>query len=398
MNAPRNLTFPRLSRRLTNLQLEDYFGILRVLILVAWFALGGMLLLDLRLRQDGDAAEAAFLAFSARYHSVLIEFALVTLMLTGLLISRDWYERVPRASAYRVRWLVGAVVAWLGLHYFAAFYASGGAHGPLLHLLSPLVLLSLLTLPGRSAWWLVAYLVLGHVAVALLERGGVLASPGPLAGAFVRPGAGPNWAALGVSLGLTMLVGGIASWRLERAGAALHRPPRLDPLTGLFRADFLEQRLARELRRASRQGGTTALLLLELDRFAEFTRQRGVAVATERLRQTARVLLNVVRLDSDTPARLAPTVFAVLLPAANVEGARAVAQRITEAVIQATSAEGDALGVRAGAAVVPQAQGVDPLAVLAAGTQALQQADARFRAAELRMLPVAPAQAAPSRP
>ena len=98
----------------------------------------------------------------------------------------------------------------------------------------------------------------------------------------------------------------------KRHEEAVHRLAFYDPLTDLPNRRLLVDRLSQELLANRRTGQTSALLMLDLDRFKTLNDTHGHAAGDELLRSAARRLRATVR-SSDTVARLSGDEFVVLL-------------------------------------------------------------------------------------
>jgi GGDEF domain-containing protein len=354
---------PDSTPRLPELLLEDALNLLRVLVMLAWVGVAAMVCTQLWIRQSPDFAWPALGGFPATYNGMLVEFGLTTLMLTMLLVVRDWYERVPRQSAHRVNWLLTAVIVWFGLHLFTAFHVTGSLRGPLLPLLPLLMMAALVVLPGRAGWLAAGYFAAGFASVPVLESRGVLLPVGLLADAFSysRPATPPGIVALLLVLAGAALLGA----GLRRHTRTL-RNSRLDSATGLFHHAFLEQRIGAELARARRQGGCASLLLLRLEGLSAQD-----AFTDSHLRQLGQRLLTQIRLHSDTPARYGLATLAVLLPTSTAEGVQGVTRRLLDTFSETKDV---AYRLRAGAVVVNDPAAASVASVLNAAEIALAQA------------------------
>jgi diguanylate cyclase (GGDEF)-like protein len=150
-----------------------------------------------------------------------------------------------------------------------------------------------------------------------------------------------------------------ASRRLQRQTEALRSSAERDryqathdALTGLPNWVLLRDRLGQSLAAATRSDGEVALLLIDLDRFKEINDTLGHTYGDKLLRQVGPRLQSVLR-DGDTVARLGGDEFAVLLPSVDGEGeARAVAERLSEALHRAFDVEGVILDVEASIGIV----------------------------------------------
>jgi diguanylate cyclase (GGDEF)-like protein/PAS domain S-box-containing protein len=161
--------------------------------------------------------------------------------------------------------------------------------------------------------------------------------------------------------------------QLERA---LTRQAFTDQLTGLPNRALLQDRTQQALRLAGRQGLTTALLLLDLDRFKEVNDTLGHHHGDLLLQQVAERVHGSLR-SSDTVARLGGDEFAVLLPqVAGVQEATVVADKLSAAIEAPFTVDGLTLDVDAsiGVAVYPDHAGD--------ANQLLQRADVAMYAAK----------------
>jgi diguanylate cyclase (GGDEF)-like protein len=135
--------------------------------------------------------------------------------------------------------------------------------------------------------------------------------------------------------------------RTKAVHDALH-----DALTGLPNRTLLADRFEQALRAGERASSTTALLLIDLDRFKEVNDTLGHHVGDQLLAQIGPRLAEVLR-SADTVARLGGDEFAVLLPAADgLTGALEVASRLREALAEAFRVEDVELDIDASIGVV----------------------------------------------
>jgi diguanylate cyclase (GGDEF)-like protein/PAS domain S-box-containing protein len=98
-----------------------------------------------------------------------------------------------------------------------------------------------------------------------------------------------------------------------------------DQLTGLLNRRRFDEQLKRELARAGRYAGHSAVLSIDIDNFRGINDSAGHAAGDAVLVQVARVLANRFR-STDVVARLGGDEFAVLLSAVGVDEARAAAE------------------------------------------------------------------------
>jgi diguanylate cyclase (GGDEF)-like protein len=135
--------------------------------------------------------------------------------------------------------------------------------------------------------------------------------------------------------------------RTKAVHDALH-----DALTGLPNRTLLADRFEQALRAGTRTSATTALLLIDLDRFKEVNDTLGHHVGDQLLAQIGPRLAGALR-GADTVARLGGDEFAVLLPEVDgLNGALDVASRMRESLAEAFRVEGVELDVDASIGVV----------------------------------------------
>ena len=106
----------------------------------------------------------------------------------------------------------------------------------------------------------------------------------------------------------------------------------IDPLTGLPNRRRLEEEFVRRERKIS-------LMAVDIDNFKRVNDIHGHAAGDKVLRITAQVIRAAVR-DSDIPARVGGEEFAVLLPNADINIARDVAERLRRTFAQTFFGEG----------------------------------------------------------
>jgi diguanylate cyclase (GGDEF)-like protein/PAS domain S-box-containing protein len=99
---------------------------------------------------------------------------------------------------------------------------------------------------------------------------------------------------------------------LMRARENLHFKATHDSLTSLLNREAILDMLGREIARSTRENGTTAVLLADLDHFKSINDQFGHPIGDEVLRETARRFLRAVR-TYDLVGRLGGEEFLVIL-------------------------------------------------------------------------------------
>ena len=154
----------------------------------------------------------------------------------------------------------------------------------------------------------------------------------------------------------------------------LRRQALYDALTELPNRTLLHDRLQRAIVSTQREGGTVALLVLDLDHFKHVNDALGHPQGDELLRHLAQRLVGRVR-ASDTVARLHGDEFALVLSSTDAQGAIGVArklQRLLERPFQVDS-QTLRLEVSIGIAVAPE-HGNDPELLLRRANIALYAA------------------------
>lgn len=105
-----------------------------------------------------------------------------------------------------------------------------------------------------------------------------------------------------------------------------------DGLTDIANRRRFDQHLDQEWRRCARMKVPLSALLADIDRFKAFNDNYGHSAGDDCVRRVAKALAAVPNRAGDLVARYGGEEFACLLPGTNTEGARAVAERMREAV------------------------------------------------------------------
>lgn len=117
---------------------------------------------------------------------------------------------------------------------------------------------------------------------------------------------------------------------LRRSAEAASEMSMTDALTGLLNRYGLHRALQRELSEARRYGRPLSCLLIDLDFFKAVNDTYGHAAGDTTLQQAAHVITESVR-GSDVVCRYGGEEFVVLAPETDVDGARALAEKIRQA-------------------------------------------------------------------
>lgn len=112
-----------------------------------------------------------------------------------------------------------------------------------------------------------------------------------------------------------------------------------DGLTGLFNHAYFKRFFELEIKRSLRQKHPISLLLLDLDNFKQVNDRLGHLTGDRVLVEVAKAIKNTVR-EVDFAARYGGEEFAVILPYADMETARDVAERIRQAIYTNTGLHG----------------------------------------------------------
>jgi diguanylate cyclase (GGDEF)-like protein len=213
----------------------------------------------------------------------------------------------------------------------------------------------------------IAFVVLHHGTVGVLDPGGVYNHPSAIAHPW-------RWALLHGLFILAMSVASIAAWRLNEFQALY------DPLTRLPNRELFRDRVASALGGALRTKRMTAVLLFDLDGFKNVNDSLGHSAGDKLLAEIADRLRRSVR-AMDVAARLGGDEFAVLIhDVSGPHDAVRVAERIEKSLRDPVRVDGSDIIVRAsmGISVVDV-----NVATVTTAEQLLQEADvAMYQAKE----------------
>jgi diguanylate cyclase (GGDEF)-like protein len=149
------------------------------------------------------------------------------------------------------------------------------------------------------------------------EHGGVDADVEP---ADLDPGRGPGAARLLDDVRET----------LRRLGEVI----RIDTMSGLLYRDFFVERVAREVKRASRYAQPLAAIMIDIDSFKSINDEHGHAKGNEVLAALGSLIRGTIRRDLDVASRLYGDEFCIVLPATTADGAQILAQRIKRMITE----------------------------------------------------------------
>ena len=109
--------------------------------------------------------------------------------------------------------------------------------------------------------------------------------------------------------------------------------PFTDSLTGLLNHGFFLELLERELKRFSRQGVPFSLVMIDIDEFGRYNRQRGTISGDRALQEVAKVIQEGIR-DTDLATRYLGDMYMLLLSDTDAQHAEVVAERIQAAIAE----------------------------------------------------------------
>ncbi len=118
-----------------------------------------------------------------------------------------------------------------------------------------------------------------------------------------------------------------------QAVGSLRRSSQIDPLTGVGKREFFEQRLAEEVAFARRHASNVGLMIFDVDRFKDVNDQYGHPAGDQVLQEFAAVLNRGVRTE-DSVFRYGGDEFCILLRDQPLTSTITVAERIRVAIAQ----------------------------------------------------------------
>ena len=130
-----------------------------------------------------------------------------------------------------------------------------------------------------------------------------------------------------ISLSLLAYLASVVGREQRRAREAAISLSRYDPLTGLYNRAYFFSVLDREIRRAARNGGRFAVLMLDLDDLKPVNDTFGHQRGDELLRAVTDAIERNVR-STDVAARYGGDEFVILLSDTEPEGALVVAEKL----------------------------------------------------------------------
>ncbi|PRE69585.1 diguanylate cyclase response regulator [Burkholderia multivorans] len=166
--------------------------------------------------------------------------------------------------------------------------------------------------------------------------------------------------------------------QLLEANLELRRLMHSDGLTGLSNRRYLDEYLAAEWRRGTRERAELSLLMIDVDHFKLYNDTYGHVAGDQVLRQVAATIAQCLRPSGDLAARFGGEEFAVVMPGTSAGAARLLGEKIRLAVDglrleHGQSTAGHVTVSIGGASIVP-APGLPTTALIEAADRALYRA------------------------
>ncbi|MEK6747883.1 MAG: sensor domain-containing diguanylate cyclase [Pseudomonadota bacterium] len=156
-----------------------------------------------------------------------------------------------------------------------------------------------------------------------------------------------------------------------------------DPLTGLPNKRYFERELDKEWRRAQRRGEYIAVLIMDIDGFQFYNESYGHLAGDTCLHLVARTLKGALRRAGDFIARFEGEEFIAVIPGADENAARVVAEKMRNAVqdlrIEQRDGAAALLTISIGVAVAVPDKGAEQASLIAFAREALNGAKVQGR-------------------
>jgi diguanylate cyclase (GGDEF)-like protein len=160
---------------------------------------------------------------------------------------------------------------------------------------------------------------------------------------------------------------------LALENATLYELATLDGLTRLFQRRYFEAIAELEWKRVIRHKHPLSILMIDLDQFKSINDTYGHDKGDLVLRKTAQILKSACR-EEDIVARYGGEEFIILLAETDMEGTRAVGQRIHEGIRKLYVLPDRTITVSIGVASYPTSNATDVNTLIKYADQALYQA------------------------
>nr|WP_277350594.1 GGDEF domain-containing protein [Novosphingobium olei] len=127
-----------------------------------------------------------------------------------------------------------------------------------------------------------------------------------------------------------------------------------DPLTGLYNRRYMEDALERFVSLGARGGGSTAVIMLDLDNFKHLNDEHGHAKGDAVLRDVAAQMVGALR-PTDVLCRYGGEELLAILPDCSLEDAADKAELLRERIELLSEVHACAISASLGVAAVPEA-------------------------------------------
>ncbi len=166
--------------------------------------------------------------------------------------------------------------------------------------------------------------------------------------------------------------------QLEEANARFQQLSEVDALTGIANRRRFEETLAREWRRATRDGLSLSLVMIDIDYFKDFNDALGHQVGDQCLRRVAGEIREALTRPGDLVARYGGEEFAAVLPSTPSRGAAAVAEvlrlRVESMATRHPRAPSGIVTISLGVATASPGDASSPESLVAMADEALYRA------------------------
>jgi diguanylate cyclase (GGDEF)-like protein len=194
---------------------------------------------------------------------------------------------------------------------------------------------------------------------------------------YLAVDAGPIYDEHGTLVAIVETLRDITDQKL--AEMALHNLATLDGLTGIANRRALDEKLQLEWKSCQRGNKPLTFILGDVDYFKRYNDAYGHQKGDDCLRAIAGALVKTVFRPADLVSRYGGEEFAIIMPNTDLPGARAVAERICEAIRQlkiphSGSEIGPSVSMSLGVGVIIPSSTSSPAALIGAADNALYQA------------------------
>jgi len=269
-----------------------------------------------------------FLPFYLRWHEVVIAGWLI-LGAVGL------YQRQKERDSQ----IYAAAACQYGCITTAIFmYFPGYSTSPYLMGILGAGIMVFMFFTMRQALWGLFSLLTIYTGLTVLIAAGIIPEGPLLSGPPYENGRiSVFWVVVNSSICLmlaVLMVIGVAFvvYQWHDRQARLDELSRTDPLTGLANRRHFFRTLRNELARAVRLGRPISLILCDTDKFKQINDTHGHQAGDEVLTRIAAIMEGSLRTGIDTAGRIGGDEFAILLSETGIDGAKALAGRILDAV------------------------------------------------------------------